>query len=226
MTELWVLGSKNNRANKCVDWETSFPDFLNADILIINLNTLRTALKENFTLKNALFNKVQRYIFDMLMTADKQVMVVMPTAPSDMTWLPIYPDCRFIAPTKTEKASTDQALYDYLENVEATDYYFDGMKFAFINEKKPEAENTKVAQEYYSTKLRRTFDILNTAKQLVGGAFRIVIELRQTYLGSLVNEEQFVSNPIMFLPPPTKVSIERGIDTLIGTIISKTSSYA
>ena len=54
-----------------------------------------------------------------------------------------------------------------------------------------------------------------------GGTFRIDIKYSQTYLDSPINEEQFLSNPITFIPPPTKVSIEEGIDILITTITAK-----
>jgi hypothetical protein len=214
------LGSKSDRADKCVDWEIPFPDLLSSDILIINLETLGANVKENLALKNALFNKVQRDIFDILMTSGKQVIVVMPTIPPDLTWLPIYPDCSPIAPAKTVKTLKDQAINQYLENVQTTGYYFRGIKFAFIKEKKPPS-NTMVAQEYYSTKLHNICDILNASNQLVGGAFKIAIEHNLTYLGSPVSKEEFVSNPILFLPPPTKVSINRGVDILIKLLTSE-----
>ena len=219
MIGLWVLGSKTDKADKWVDWEVPLSDFRDADILVINLQTLGTAVKNDFLIINALFDEAQRYIFDMLMMRDKQIIVVIPTVLTHMKWLPIYPNLKFSPPKKIEKVSIDQSLRDYIENVETTDYYLDGMNFSFTTEKRPKTENAKVAQEYYSTKLLRDCDILNTTKQLVGGAFKMEIDRRQTYLGALVSEEHFVSSSIMFLPPPTKISVEEGIDVLLKTII-------
>ena len=220
MTGIWVLGSRNDRANKCVDWEIPLPDLLSSDVLIINLETLRTNVRENLALKNALFNNVKRGVFDILTTSGKQVIVVMPTIPSDLAWLPIYPDCSPISPAETVKTLGDHALNEYLKYVQTTNYYFRDIKFAFVNEKKP-LSNGQVVQEYYSTKLYHVCDILNKSNQLVGGDLRMVIEHKLTYLGSLVSEEEFVLNSIMFLPPPTKVSIKRGIDILIELVTSE-----
>jgi hypothetical protein len=223
MTETWVLGSNHNGAKNCVQWKYPFPDFANADILIVNMGTLRPALKEDPALKNELFNQAQKNIFDMLMTSEKQIVIIMPSTPSALTWLPIYPDCRRIVPTKTEKTQTNQAINEYLENVENTSYYFHSMKLSFLSETKPksandnakEAKSSISAKEYYSTKMRRTIGILNAAKQIVGGSFELSITLKQTYLDSIINEQHWTSSLITFLPPPTKVSVVTGIDLLI-----------
>ncbi len=223
MTEIWVLGSKHAKANNSVKWEHPFPNFSNADILIVNTETLGTALKEDTALKNALLNEAQRYIFDMLMTAEKHIIVIMPLTPTDLTWLPIYPDYKPTAPIKTGKIPNNNAINEYLEKAETTSYYFHDMNFAFMSETNPKSENAgKVYQNYYSVKLRHTHKILNATKQIVGGSFVLDITYRQTYLGSLINEEHFVSSPILFLPPPIKVSIETGIDLLINIITQET----
>jgi hypothetical protein len=220
LTEIWVLGSRSDGASEVVSWEIPFPDLLKSDVLIINLETLRKALIENLALKNALFDKVRRDVFDILMTADKQVIVVLPTVLSDLSWLPIYPDCDPITPTETVGKVGDQALNKYLELVQTTDYYFRSVKFAFVSDKKPSSSG-RLAQEFYSTELLHSCDILNVSKQLVGGAFKMVIERKLTYLGSLVSSEEFASNSILFLPPPTEISVEKGIDVLIGLIASE-----
>ena len=219
MTRIWVLGSKHAKAKNCVTWERPFPNFSNADILIVNTETLGTALKEDSTLTKALSNEAKRYIFDMLMTAEKYIIVIMPLTPTDLTWLPIYPDYKRTVPIKTGKNPNNNAMNEYLEKVETTSYYFHDMNFAFVSETTPKSENAgKLYQNHYSAKLRHTHNILNAIKQKVGGSFVLDITYRQTYLGSLINEEHFVSSPILFLPPPTKVSIETGIDLLISII--------
>lgn len=225
MTGIWVLGSKHAKAKNCVTWERPFPNFSNADILIINTETLGTALKEDTALAKALSNEAKRYIFDMLMTAEKYIIVIMPLTPTDLTWLPIYPDYKRTVPIKTGKIPNNNAMNEYLEKVETTSYYFHDMNFAFVSETTPKSENAgKLYQNHYSAKLRHTHNILNAIKQIVGGSFILDITYRQTYLGSLINEEHFVSSPILFLPPPTKVSIETGIDLLINIITQETQN--
>jgi hypothetical protein len=221
VTEITVLGSQHALAKNCLKWEYPFPNFLNIDLLIINTNTLRTAMKKDPALKNALFNEAQRHIFDALMTREMQIVVVMPSIPTDLRWLPIYPDYRCVAPTKTERTPDSQVINEYLENVETASYYFQGMKFAFLSQTNAKSNPSKSAYEHYLTKLQHTRLILNTAKQVVGGSYEAEITYRQTYMGSLINEQHYVSSPITFLPPPTKVSVERGIDVLINIVTAK-----
>ena len=224
MAKIWVLGSTSRRASKCIEWETPLPDFSLADVLIINLETLISASKENKSLEHELFKQALPKIFSMLMKEDKQVLVIIPTQLADVHWLPIYPDWISTEPTEIIKTSRDQAINFYLENVETTNYYFHAMKIAFKVEKNPGIIKAKKpptslkAQQSYITKLRRSNSIRNTAKQLVGGTFKINIKRRQCYLGTAINEEQYLSNPITFLPPPTKVSFNRAIDLLINAI--------
>jgi len=225
VTEIWVLGSKHAKAKNCPAWERPFPNLSNADILIVNTETLGTALKEDTALTKALSNEAKRYIFDMLMTAEKHIIVIMPLTPTDLTWLPIYPDYKPTVPIKTAKIPNKNTMNEYLEKVETTSYYFHDMNFAFVSETTPKSENAgKLYQNHYSAKLRHTQNILNAIKQIVGGSFVLDITYRQTYWGSLINEEHFVSSPILFLPPPTKVSIETSIDLLINIITQETQN--
>jgi hypothetical protein len=159
------------------------------------------------------------------MTTEKYIIVIMPLTPTDLTWLPIYPDYERTAPTKTGKIPNNNAMNEYLEKLETTSYYFHDMNFAFVSETNPKSENAgKLHQNHYSAKLSHTHNTLNAIKQIVGGSFVLGITYRQAYLGSLINEEHFVSSPILFLPPPTKVSIETGIDLLINIITQETQN--
>ena len=224
--EIWVLGSKNDRSSKCVDWEIPLPDFSDVDILIINLEKFTIASKRNTELENALFNQALPKIFEMLMTGKKQVIVIMPSEPADVHWLPIYPNCIHIEPIRIKRVLCDEIISKYVENVETTNYYFHAVNIPFKLEKNPELFKTKkpisstLTQESYTTKLRRSCDIRNIEKQLVGGTFRIDITYQQMYLCSKINEEKFLSNPITFLPPTTKITVKKGIDILIRALAS------
>jgi len=64
------------------------------------------------------------------------------------------------------------------------------------------------------------YRIENRAKQIVGGSLRSKISygLRQD-IGVSYYEGSFFSGPIVFLPPPTKVTAEEGIDTLLNVLL-------
>ena len=67
---IWVLGSKHPNAHKSISWGSSFPNFANCDILIVNLQSLG---KEQFRKRETeLFNEAQRYVFDLIMTGEKE----------------------------------------------------------------------------------------------------------------------------------------------------------
>ena len=52
---VWVLGANNPNADKCIQWDSEFPNFADADILIVNLDSLNSEiLKRNSSkMKNA-----------------------------------------------------------------------------------------------------------------------------------------------------------------------------
>src|SRR2546423_9550455 len=39
-SKIWVLGGRSSQADRSIGWDSSFPNFADPDILIINLNTL------------------------------------------------------------------------------------------------------------------------------------------------------------------------------------------
>ncbi len=52
---VWVLGSENPNADKCIQWDALFPSFADADVLIVNLQSLNKEILERNTskMKNA-----------------------------------------------------------------------------------------------------------------------------------------------------------------------------
>lgn len=220
MPEIWVLGSKHANAHKSVDWASPFPNFSNADVLIVNLQSLSTKVCSNIS--SALCNEARRYIFDMLMTGEKEVIVIMPKEYDVLEWLPIYPIVKSVAPAKLSEFTKESKIATYLKMVEDCSYYIHFYNCEYCVEKtNPNSiwsENysfTPLAQQSYRYKIVIDYEITNVAKQAIGAAVRFKI-----YFGGKIGEGwkgNYVSGPIIFLPPPTKVSPEEAIDLLINS---------
>jgi hypothetical protein len=228
--QVWVLGSKHNNVAKCVEWKPPFPNFANADVLIVNLETLEVEMskrinKEEYSLTNELHGEARRYIFDMLMTAEKQVIIIMPPSPNYLYWLPIYPEIRKIASANIGAFTKKSLLTKYLMNVQNCAYYIQNMNMDFFtqctNPKSQQAETysfSSIARQYYHSDLQCITAILNVAKQPVGGTYVAHIQYGEVYSGTVTNLQHFFSSPITFLPCPTKISVESAINSLIPLI--------
>jgi len=215
---IWVLGSEHHNAHKSIPWNPPFPNFSNCDVLIINLQSLNDSRFQK--IKNALFNEARRYIFDMLMTQEKEIIIILTTNQEMLKWLPLYPIVKTIAPVKIGKCSIDTSIDDYIKTVEECSYYIRdfeaGYVYALTN---PES---KMSEKYHFTSEARrgySLDVLdekvmkNKARQLVGGFFRFRI-----IYGLLFREGAFTSGRIVFLPPPTKVNAEQAIDLIVNKL--------
>jgi hypothetical protein len=230
LPEIWVLGSKNSHADKSVEWSREFPNFSNADVLIVNLESLHRE-KIDDLLEQALFNQARKYIFDMLMTCEKHVIVIVPSRPSKLNWLPIYPIYERVAKVKLgDKSQFAPAVKNYLKNVETCSYYFRDMDFGyFVGMTNPKTSDERYffsdkAEAAYTADLIRTEEVENAAKQAIGGSFAIEIRYGKAGLGiSWSYAAKFVSGWITFLPPPTKGNIENSIDLLIDGLRGETS---
>ena len=232
MTDIWVLGSKHQNSNKSVDWNLPFPNFVNSDVLIINLQTLLPHISQyNEEFSHALYYEARRYIFDMLMTGAKQVIVILPseTVPQSVAWLPIRPTLKGIATAKIGEILTEPTFIKYLANVQTCSYYIQEFDPGYIeNLTRPsskEAEEYTFSRfNYYNLTIVRKDVLLNVAKQVIGGTFAASIKYGHLTDSTLLNAQTFFSGKITFLPPPTKKSVEFGIDDIISEIRGESKS--
>jgi len=214
---IWVLGSKHPNAHKSIPWDPPFPNFSNCDILIINLQSLNETHFQK--IRDVLLAEARRYIFDMLMTQEKDVIVVLTANQKMLEWLPLYPIIKTIAPVKMGKCPIDTPIDDYIKTVEECSYYirdFDaGYVYALTN---PESEMSEIyyftskAKMGYSLEVFEEKRIENKAKQMIGGVFRFKITYGYLY------EDFFVSSRIVFLPPSTKVNAKQAIDLIVNRL--------
>jgi len=228
--EIWVLGSKHARANRCVEWRFPFPNFADADILIINMQSLSGDQLSNQELKAALSEEARRYVFDMLMTGEKNVIVIMSSESTQLNWLPLYPIYKPIAPLKLGKIPDNAMTNSYLKNVERCPYYFYDVNFRYFVVK-TDPESGDAERYYFSAKAKEGYfiqkvaehEIFNAANQTIGGAYRVRIFYGRTFAGLQQRYEgTHSSGAIFFLPPPTKVKAEVAIDSLIDFFVGVT----
>lgn len=221
---VWVLGSEHPNANKSISWLSPFPNFSNCDILIVNLQSLEKQVLEKRS--SDLFNEARRYIFDMLMTREREVIVVSSSDQNKLSWLPIYPKIETVAPVKI-KREEQMPLDMYLKNVEECNYYIRDFELGYVRTLTDPESNfsekykfTESALYGYSLTYKVEWRIENRAEQLIGGCFKFIIsygyKLSPT---SFLPRGTFASGPIIFLPPPTKVSAEQAIDLIVNTLI-------
>ena len=213
---VWVLGSEHPNAHKSIPWGPSFPNFSNCDVLIVNLQSLSEKLYSS--LVYALHDEARKYILDMLMTQEKEVIVISSVDQYLLEWLPMYLIIKEIAPAKIGEYRAEPPIDEYLKTVEECSYYIHSFDTSYVESlTNPESsihENyffTSKAADRYELFVASEDKVENKAKQLIGGYFKFIIEY-----GRL--EGTFVSGRIIFLPPPTRVSVEQAIDLIVNSL--------
>lgn len=217
---IWVLGSEHPNAHKSIPWRSPFPNFANCDVLVINLQSLGS---EQFKARySELHEEAQRYIFDLLMTGEKEVIVILPSGELDLAWLPLYPLLKGTAPAEVGESSIQRPADEYMKTVETCSFYIHNFRMSYFirktNPKSTDHENypfTKKAEDFgYKPLIRLRSRILNKAKQTIGCCLYFVIEIM--YGGEY--ESVFESGNVLFLPPPTKIMAEQAIDIMVNIL--------
>jgi len=225
MKEVWVLGSEHSTAHKSISWFSSFPNFSNCDILIVNLQSLRPTRIS--PIRTKLYIEARRYIFDMLMTGEKQVFVIMSENQVLLDWLPFRPLVGKIKPLKLDEYPKDLIIEGYSKKIGECHYYIRGFDTSFIkaltDPTSNAAENyffTSAARKDYDLETKVGFNLKNRAKQVIGGSFRFTISYGEAGIAGITREWEgsHVSGAITFLPPTTILSPEEAIDGLLNVL--------
>jgi len=221
---IWVLGSNHPNAQRSILWLSPFPNFSNCDVLIVNLQSLdKLQYSERY---NDLIGDARRYIFDMLMTQEKEVIVISPSDEVLLRWLPIYPTIREIAPAKIRQLTLEPPISDYLNTVEECSFYIHNFDRSYVDKMTNPMYET--SQNYFFTKDARADYISeivierrieNVAKQIIGGYVRFRIYYGRVRRGAdFFFKGHFLSGRIIFLPSPTKVTVEQAIDIMVNIL--------
>jgi len=211
---------------KIILWNPPFPNFSNCNILIINLQSLIDTQFQK--IRAVLLAEARRYIFDMLMTQEKEVIVVLSDSQKMLEWLPIYPIIKTIAPAKIGECGVEASIDEYIKMVEECPYYIRDFDISYVEEMtNPKSEIsekyhfTQEALRRYALSLTTETKIENVAKQLIGGYFRFKIRYGEdVYIRSkrIRAAGTFTSGRIIFLPSSTKINVEQAIDLIINTL--------
>lgn len=214
---IWVLGSKHSSAQKSITWGSSFPNLADCDILIINLQTLKSELIQER--QDEFFNKARRYIFDLLMTGENEVIIVLSPQRECLQWLPLFPELRETDPIGVRKHSAKSHIEKYMKKVEKCSFYihsFDSQNFRWLTDPETRGhENyffTGKARDGYRGGVYVDSRILNKAKQMIGGCVNFVIDYDHQL------KSQFASGNLYLLPPPTRCKPEQAIDIILNTL--------
>ncbi len=216
MEKIWVLGSKHSSAHKSISWRSSFPNLADCDILIINLQTLKS---EQIQERHNEFFEAQKYILDLLMTGEKEVIVILSPERKRFEWLPLFPVLKETAPIGVRKHSAISHIAEYVKTVDKCSFYIHTFNSRYFRAKTyPKSdyhENyffTNEASLGYSGRVYVDSRIKNNANQMIGGCVNFVVD----YGGRL--EEQFASGGIYLLPPPTSCKAEQAIDIILNIL--------
>ena len=82
---VWVLGADNSNADKCIQWDSSFPNFADADVLIVNLQSLT---KEILQRNNDKMKRAAHEIFEKSINQGELVFITAPKIISSTIGVP------------------------------------------------------------------------------------------------------------------------------------------
>lgn len=213
---IWVLGSIHENADKSIMWHQPFPNFSNCDLLIVNLQTLDRTLHERYE-EN--LDKGRRYIFDLLMTREKDAIFILNSDNYLLRWLPAYPILKKIDQVNVGDYNVQPFLQDYIKNVEDANYYIHTFDYDYLKYKTyPESdnhENYNFTPQIFQGILEITGNIIkNQAKQSIGGC----------WVYRLLDRNEMIlhqTGDMIFLPPPTDILSEDAIDLIINNLLGK-----
>jgi len=161
----------------------------------------------------------------MLMAGEREVIVIMSAEQDLSSWLPIYPILKKTAAAKLDEYSESPVVSDYLKKAEDCPYYIHGYNNAYFIEKtNPKSKTsefysfTSKAHDAYGYNIATSSVIKNSARQIIGCTLRFQVHFGKKFSMEYLRweyEGSYVSGPITFLPPPTKVTAEEAIDGMI-----------
>lgn len=214
------MGSEHRNAEKSITWEEELPYFPDSDVLIIETSTIRipqvNSNKEKFLEK--LYDYARKILFDMMMIPNKKIIVILGGI---VDWLPIYPILEKEIKFEIGKYDVENYLTKYIANVKTGNYYikkFNSDNFYDYTLKIP-LESYEIEGRVDKIGLLRKNTIRNTGNHLVGCT--IICKLIEEYwhYNDVDETEIYNSCEITFLPCPSEITSEEGIELLLNEFL-------
>jgi hypothetical protein len=124
---VWVLGSDNPNADKCIQWDAPFPNFADADVLIVNLQSLTKEILERNSLK---MKNAAQEIFEKSINEGELIFITAPKiistsigVPSTYILSPVDFQTRIVSPGTKIRFDENHRFRSYYSEVRSYDFY-------------------------------------------------------------------------------------------------------
>jgi hypothetical protein len=222
-----VIGAEKNRPVSSVGWLDDWPDLADFDVIIINLKTLdRVTLVKLSRVDKERLTRMRQQLFDLMMSKGEVYCILAPFLAfgsyvyfpdgsmepewSNLNWSPIgfsFTEIR----GETVKIEGDVKFEEYLRQVSGWDCYLNSTaSLGYIEERLRRDEKLKQGEELFWQNYPLA---MNRYGKPLAASLCFGVRQEENKYGE--PKIKFMSDFLHLLPPPTKMSVEDGIDLLI-----------
>jgi len=222
-----VIGSEKQRPVASVGWLDEWPDLADYDVVIINLKTLdRVTLVKLSRVDKERLTRMRSQLFDLMMSKGEIYCILAPFLAfgsyvyfpdgsmepewSNLNWSPIgfsFTEIR----GETVKIEGDVKFEEYLRHVSGWDCYLNSTaSLGYIEERLRREDKLKPGEELFWQSYPLA---MNRYGKPLAASLCFGVRQQENRYGE--PKIRFISDFLHLLPPPTKLSLEEGIDLLI-----------
>jgi len=224
-SKIWVLGSKNPNADKSVQWDDKFPNFTDADIVVINLQSLNKNVihrinKDEYKLARDLIwdrfiqgstlifitarhtDEISGYLYD-----EPQYIEIIKQENGNNRYSRVDFPIDYLCPLKLRTIdvprgsnivyATDHPYSEYLKLVKRYDFFYE-LSYASLGIFQGLVGSALERHDYHAIE---SFRITDRAGHSIGGIYQV--------------PQLNCKGILAFLPPLTDISFEKGIDKIL-----------
>jgi len=212
LDKIWVLGGHSDKADRNIKWNENLPNLTNADILIINLNSLPTLSNVNQA------QDIRKYVLTNMM-ASKDTYVILPEKdhPIIGQMFPTFPIIEEIKKCNINNNHTNisENLKNYVKYIKNclffiydfdTDYFKDMIDPNSAEMIYDFTDNIRSISDIYED------TIYNYPNQVIGRSIYFFLETSPLLGG--IN-----TGKIIFLPPVTDIPISESVHIIVNSLV-------
>jgi len=211
--KIWVLGNEKTKAEKSISWSSFFPNFADADVIIIDLTTFTADILKQINKKK--LNYAKNQLYDKYLNRGTIIFITSPsfeiddngTKYSNYHLSPIHIQTREV-PKGTvihDNGDEDNFYFPYLQKVGTFDFYIEK-----INDVENVTKLTTESKEFHDKLSIDTFyNVWDNTEHILGTRFLSPLKLGD--------------GDVVFLPPTHKISVTKGINKIIDIYQKPTS---